>query len=71
MIGTLPISPRSPLGPPPWSGSDALGFRLGTLDSDPTAKAAVHFMVGSKAPWVEISDNLPEEGGGVPFGVRD
>ncbi len=50
---------------------EVLGFRLGTLDSDPSRPAEVHFMVGSKAPWVEINDDLPQGPGGVPFGVRD
>jgi hypothetical protein len=50
---------------------EVLGFRLGTLDSDPARKADVHFMVSSKAPWVEINDGLPQEAGSVPFGVRD
>jgi hypothetical protein len=48
-----------------------LGFRLGTLDTDPLRTAELHFMVGSKAPWVEIHDSLPQEPGGVPFGERD
>lgn len=47
------------------------GFRLGTLDSDPSRKAEMHFMVGSKVPWMEIDDSLPQEPGGVPFGERD
>ena len=50
---------------------DILGFRLGTLDSDPSKTAEVHFMVTSKAPWVEIKDDLPQEPGGVPFGERN
>jgi hypothetical protein len=48
-----------------------LGFRLGTLDTDPSRKAEIHFMVGSKAPWVELHGSLPQEAGGVPFGERD
>ncbi len=51
--------------------ADLLGFRLGTLDTDPSRKAEIHFMVGSKAPWVEIHDALPQEAGGVRFGERD
>jgi hypothetical protein len=47
-----------------------LGFRLGTLDTDPSRTGEVHYMVGSKAPWVEIKDKLPQLGG-VPFGTRD
>ena len=50
---------------------DLLGFRLGTLDTDPSRRADVHYMVGSKAPWVEIHDALPQDGAGVPFGERD
>lgn len=50
---------------------DELGFRLGTLDTDPLRVADLHFMVGSKAPWVVIDDHLPQEPGGPPFGERD
>lgn len=48
-----------------------LGFRLGTLDVDPQMRAEMHYLVGSKAPWVEISDDLPKEAGGPPFGSKD
>ena len=48
-----------------------LGLRLGTLDTDPGRRADMHFMVGSRAPWVEIHDSLPQEPGGPPFGERD
>jgi hypothetical protein len=62
-------------GSPIYKRNDAapevLGFRLGTLDSDPSRTAEVHFMVTSKAPWVEINDGLSQEAGGVPFGERD
>ena len=62
-------------GSPLVKRSDAmpefLGFRLGTLDSDPSLAASMHFMTGSKAPWVQIEDSLPQEPGGVPFGQRD
>src|ERR1700683_2701507 len=37
---------------------NVLGFRLGTLDTDPSRMAGVHFMVGSKAPWVESKIGL-------------
>ena len=50
---------------------EVLGFRLGTLDTPPNQKAALHFMVGSKAPWVEIHDSLQQDLRGVPFGERD
>ena len=62
-------------GSPIYKRNDAaaavLGFRLGTLDTDPLKKAELHFMVGSKVPWVEIDDSLPQDPGGVPFGERD
>ena len=60
-----PIYKRQPATP------EVLGFRLGTLDSDPGRKAELHFMVGSRAPWVEIRDALAQDPGGVPFGERD
>lgn len=50
---------------------EELGFRLGTLDSDPHRTVEMHFMSGSKAPWVEIKDGLPQDLGGPPFGSRD
>lgn len=36
------------------------GFPLGTLDTDPGVKPEAHCFVGSKAPWYEITDNLPQ-----------
>ncbi|WP_436161916.1 GFA family protein [Mesorhizobium sp. LjRoot246] len=62
-------------GSPIYKRDDAapeiLGFRLGTLDTDPAVSVDEHFMVGSKAPWVRIEDDLPQEAGGPPFGKRD
>jgi hypothetical protein len=62
-------------GSPIYKRSDAsprlLGFRLGTLDADPGRTAELHFMVGSKAPWVVLADTLPREGDGPPFGTRE
>lgn len=37
-----------------------LRFRAGTLDSDPGVKISKHNHVRSKAPWVEIKDDLPQ-----------
>lgn len=39
---------------------DVLGFPLGTLDTDPKVKPGRHIFVGSKAPWHEITDDLPQ-----------
>ena len=61
----------SPIYKQPDDAPGLFGFRLGTLDSDPRRMAAEHFSVGSKAPWVELTDALPRDEGGVPFGERD
>jgi len=45
-----------------------LGFRLGTLDTDPGQKAEQHIYVGSKVPWLDLDDGLPQKPGGCPFG---
>jgi hypothetical protein len=33
---------------------------LGTLDDDPSVQAALHISVASKAPWFQITDELPQ-----------
>jgi hypothetical protein len=33
---------------------------LGTIDADPRARAERHVFTGSKAPWYEIADTLPQ-----------
>ncbi|HUA32089.1 MAG TPA: GFA family protein [Candidatus Binataceae bacterium] len=49
-------------GSPIYKLNDAspnvLGLRMGTLDTDPGRAAEVHFMSGSKCPWVELKDDL-------------
>ncbi|QQD25062.1 GFA family protein [Venatoribacter cucullus] len=42
---------------------DVYGFPLGTLDTDPGVKAERHVFVGSKAPWFDITDDLPQYDG--------
>jgi len=39
---------------------DFLGLPLGLLDQDPGVKPQLHVFVGSKAPWHEITDELPQ-----------
>lgn len=39
---------------------DTVRIRLGTLDGDPGKRAVAHGWVGSKAPWFEITDQLPQ-----------
>jgi hypothetical protein len=36
------------------------GLALGTLATDPGKRAVCHIFVGSKAPWYEITDALPQ-----------
>jgi hypothetical protein len=38
---------------------EELGLALGTLDDDPGARPLAHVFVHSKAPWFEITDDLP------------
>jgi hypothetical protein len=37
-----------------------IGLPLGTLDDDPGVRPEAHVYVGSKAPWHEITDALPQ-----------
>lgn len=39
---------------------DSLGVPLALFDDDPGVRPERHVHVGSKAPWVEISDDLPQ-----------
>ena len=36
------------------------GLAMGTLDDDPGVRPSYHIFVGSKAPWYDITDNLPQ-----------
>jgi hypothetical protein len=38
----------------------SLWLALGTLDDDPGIQAVQHIFVGSKAPWSDITDDLPQ-----------
>jgi len=44
---------------------DELGLPLGTLDGDPGVRPSAHVWVGSKAPWWEITDALPQHAEGI------
>ena len=35
-------------------------IRLGMLDDVPTQRPMFHIFIGSKSPWVEINDGLPQ-----------
>jgi hypothetical protein len=39
---------------------EAFGLALGTLDDDPGVQPSKHIFVESKAPWFNISDDLPQ-----------
>ncbi len=39
---------------------EVLGLPLGLLDQDPGIKPGFHVFVGSKAPWHDITDDLPQ-----------
>lgn len=43
---------------------DVLRGRLGILNEDPERRSLAHFHVASKAPWFEITDDLPRFVGG-------
>jgi hypothetical protein len=44
--------------PPP--GSAEVEFLAGLLDDDPGVKVSFHIYAGSRAPWCELSDGLPQ-----------
>lgn len=48
---------------------DTLSVALGTLDDDPGVETSAHIFVGSKAPWFEITDGLPQHAVRPPPGV--
>jgi hypothetical protein len=54
-------------GSPVWSRRDddpgVLRLRLGLLDGDPERRPLAHVFVGEKAPWFEITDDLPRSQG--------
>lgn len=42
------------------SRPESFSLTLGTLDEDPGIQPSVHIFVGSKAPWFQITDGLPQ-----------
>jgi hypothetical protein len=47
-------------------GSDVVRVRIGTLDGPVAARPSAHIHVASKAPWWEITDDLPRHPGFEP-----
>ena len=44
-----------------YEGEPEIGWvTLGTVDGDPKCRPGYHIFVGSKAPWFEITDGLPQ-----------
>lgn len=41
----------------------AFSLALGTLDDNPGVEQSMHIFVGSKAPWFDITDDLPRHDG--------
>ena len=39
---------------------DVYGFALGTLDTDPEVKIEQHMYTKYKAPWYDITDDIPQ-----------
>ena len=39
---------------------DEVCIPAGSIDGDPGVRPSVHIFVGSKAPWYEITDGLPQ-----------
>jgi hypothetical protein len=39
---------------------ESVWVMMGTLDDDPGVRPSLHIFVGSKAPWFEIADGLPQ-----------
>ena len=39
---------------------DIIGLSLGGLEQDPGVRPTANIFVGSKAPWFEITDSLPQ-----------
>ena len=42
----------------------------GALDTDPGMRPIAHIFVGSKAPWFEITDSVPQMEGAPPLPTR-
>ena len=49
-----------------WQHEDEIILRLGCLDTDPQSQAVAHVWTSDKAPWFDISDELPQ----VPEGRK-
>jgi hypothetical protein len=48
------------------SAPSEVGIRMGILDDDPGVRPERHIFVSEKAPWFEITDDLPQHDGLAP-----
>jgi hypothetical protein len=61
----------SPLYTSAEASPDTLWLQCGTLDGDPRVRPSFHIQIGSRAPWVEIADDLEKfEGAAGPADLR-
>jgi len=49
-----------------WPDGPEVSIRFGAIDGDPGIRPQYHTFVGSKAPWDEIHDDLPQHEGPLP-----
>ena len=49
-----------------WPEGPEVSIRLGSVDGDPGIRPQVHTFVDSRAPWDEITDDLPRYPGPLP-----
>lgn len=48
---------------------DEIGLPIGGLDQDPGVRPIANIFVGSKSPWYDITDNLPQYEGKPESGM--
>ena len=60
--------PHSSLARANPAALEEFGISLAVLDDDPGVRPENHCFVGSKAPWFEITDDLPQYQGYPPAG---
>ena len=56
----------SPLGAIVGDGNKLDWVALGAVTGDPVVRPEAHIFAGSKAPWYEVADNLPQFDGWPP-----
>jgi hypothetical protein len=49
-----------------WPEGPQVSIRLGSVDGDPGIRPQYHTFVGSRAPWDEITDDLPQHAAALP-----